>query len=161
MSEEAFGVVGSLIERVRLKAALQETLAVARRANQYLSEEKPWLLLKTDRSRAAAVIYTALVVVDRLKTMLCPFLPHSSQRLHDLLGYGDVIASAPEVEKIIDPDGRERLALSGAYSRINHWEPATIPIGQTLKEPAPLFQKLEESLIDEERERLRGQARRS
>jgi len=160
MSEEAFGEVGGLIERVRLKAALQETLAVARRANQYLSEEKPWVLLKTDRSRAATVIYTGLVVVDRLKTLLSPFLPHSSQRLHELLGYEDVIAPAPEIENIIDPDGRKRPVLSGAYSRINRWEPAAIPIGQTLKSPAPLFQKLEESMIEEERERLRRQSQR-
>jgi methionyl-tRNA synthetase len=161
MSEEAFGEVGGLIERVRLKAALQETLAVARRANQYLSEEKPWVLLKTDRSRAATVIYTGLVVVDRLKTLLSPFLPHSSQRLHELLGYEDVIASGPEIEKITDPDGRERPVLSGAYRRINRWEPGAIPIGQTLRSPAPLFQKLEESVIEEERERLRRQSQRS
>jgi methionyl-tRNA synthetase len=161
MSEEAFGQVGNLIERVRLKAALQETLAVARRANQYLSEEKPWILLKTDRSRAATVIYTGLVVVNRLKTLLCPFLPHSSQRLHELLGYEDVIASAPEIEKMIDHDGRERLVLSGDYSKVNRWEPATIPIGQTLRSPAPLFQKLEESVIEEERERLRRQSQQS
>src|SRR6266511_1196663 len=161
MSEESFGEVGSLIERVRLKAALQETLAVARRANQYLSEKNPWILLKTDRSRADTVIYTRLVVVDRLKTLLSPFLPHSSQRLHELLEYEDVIASAPEIEKIIDHDGRERLVLSGAYSRINRWEPAAIPIGQTLRSPAPLFQKLEESVIEVERERLRRQSQRS
>jgi methionyl-tRNA synthetase len=160
MSEEAFGVVGGLIERVRLKAALQEILAVARRANQYLSEEKPWVLIKTDRPRAATVIYTGLVVVDRLKILLCPFLPHSSQRLHELLGYEDVIASAPEIEKIIDPDGQERLVLSGAYSRINRWQPAAIPIGQSLRSPAPLFQKLEEGVIEEERERLRKQVHR-
>jgi len=161
MSEEAFGQVGGLIERVRLKAALQETMAVARRANQYLSEEKPWLLLKTDRSRAATVIYTGLVVVDRLKTLLCPFLPHSSQRLHELLGYEDMIVSAPEIETMIDPDSRERLVLSGDYSKVNRWEPATIPIGQTLRSPSPLFQKLDESVIGEERERLRRQSRRS
>jgi methionyl-tRNA synthetase len=107
------------------------------------------------------VVYTALVVLDRLKTLLCPFLPHSSQRLHELLGYEDVIASSPEIEKIIDPDGRERLVLSGDYSRVNHWEPAAIPIGQTLRSPAPLFPKLEESVIEEERERLRRQAQRS
>jgi methionyl-tRNA synthetase len=71
-----------------------------------------------------------------------------------------VIASAPEIEKITDPDGRERQVLSGAYSRINRWEPASIPIGQTLRSPAPLFQKLEESLIEEERERLRRQSHR-
>jgi methionyl-tRNA synthetase len=81
--------------------------------------------------------------------------------LHELLGYEDVIASAPEIEKIIDPDGRERLVLAGAYGGTNRWDPALIPIGQTLREPAPLFQKLDESVIEEERERLRRQAQRS
>jgi methionyl-tRNA synthetase len=157
-SAEAFSKIGDLIERVRLKAALQEALALAQRANQYLSEEQPWSLIKTDRSRGAAVIYTGLVVVDWLKTLLCPFLPHSSQRLHELLGYQGVFAPLPEIEKAIDSDGRERLVLSGKFDGPNRWEPVPIPIGQSLKQPAPLFQKLEESVIEEERERLRRQA---
>ena len=154
---EAFSNVGGLIEAVKLRAALQAIMALAQRANQYLSEEQPWFLVKTDRSRAASVIYTGLVVVDWLKTLLCPFLPHSSQRLHELLGYQDVIASLPEIEKTIDSDGRERLVLSGKYDSSNRWEPVPIPIGQSLEQPTPLFQKLEESVIEEERERLRRQ----
>jgi methionyl-tRNA synthetase len=156
-SAEAFSKVGGLIERVRLKAALQEALVLAQCANQYLSEEQPWSLIKTDRSRAATVIYTGLAVVDRLKTLFCPFLPQSSQRLHELLGYRDVIATLPEIEKTIDPDGRERLLLTGKYDSQNRWAPIPIPIGQSLRQPAPLFQKLEESIIEEERERLRCQ----
>jgi methionyl-tRNA synthetase len=158
VSAEAFSKVGDLIERVRPKAALHEALALAQRANQYLSEEQPWSLIKTDRSRGAAVIYTGLVVVDWLKTLLCPFLPHSSQRLHELLGYQGVIAPLPEIEKTIDPDGRERLVLSGNFESPNRWEPVPVPIGQSLRPPAPLFQKLEENMIEEERERLRQQA---
>jgi methionyl-tRNA synthetase len=158
ISAEAFSKVGGLIESVRPKAALQEALALAQRANQYLSEEQPWALINTDRSRAGAVIYTGLVVVDWLKTLLCPFLPLSSQRLHELLGYEDMIASLPKIEKTIDPDGRERLVLSGDLSSVNRWEPVPIPIGQLLRPPTPLFQKLEESVIKEEREHLRRQA---
>jgi len=158
ISAEAFGKVGGLIEAVKLKAALQEALAVAQRANQYLSEEQPWALINTDRSRAAAVIYTGLVVVDWLKTLLCPFLPHSSQRLHELLGYEDVIAPFPKIERVVDPNGRERPVLSGDYGAVNRWEPIPIPIGQSLRPPAPLFPKLEESVIEVEREHLRRQA---
>jgi methionyl-tRNA synthetase len=159
-SRETFSKVGDLIERVRPKAALQEALALAQLANQYLSEEHPWSLIKTDRSRAATVIYTGIVVVDWLKTLLCPFLPHSSQRLHELLGYESVIAPLPEIEKTIDPDGRERLVLSSNFDNSNRWEPVPIPIGQSLKSPAPLFQKLEERMIEEELERLRKQTQR-
>src|SRR5262245_13215212 len=155
---EAFSEVGGLIERVMLKAALKEILELAQRANQYLSEERPWLLIKTDRARAATVIYTGLVVVDWLKTMLCPFLPHSCQRLHELLGHQDVIAAFPEIEKAIDPDGRDRLLLTSKYENKNRWAPVQISVGQSLRPPEPLFQRLEERLIEEERERLRRQS---
>lgn len=158
MSAEAFGKVGSLIESVKLKAALQEAMALAQRANQYLSEERPWALIDTDRSRASAVIYTGLVVVDWLKILLCPFLPHSSQRLHAALGYEGLIASSPKIEKVVDPDGRERLALTGDFSTANRWEPVPIPAGQSLRPPEPLFLKLDESVIEQEREHLRRQA---
>ena len=158
ISAEAFSKVGGLIESVKLKAALEEVLTLAHRANQYLSEEQPWALINTDRSRAGAIIYTGLVVVNRLKTLLYPFLPHSCQRLHELLGYDDVIAPLTKIEKTTDPDGRERLVLSGSYSGANRWEPIKIPIGQSLRPPVPLFLKLEESVIEDERERLRRQA---
>ena len=38
------------------------------------------------------------------------------------------------------------------------WEPSDLPLGQRLREPAPLFKKLDESVIEEERSRL-GQPR--
>ena len=151
----AFDKIGDLIERVKLKAALAEALALTRSANRYLSEEQPWALIKTDRSRAATVIYTGLVVVDWLKILLSPFLPNSSQQLHELLGYEDQIAAFPKIEQTIDPDGRKRSVLTGNYVRSDRWKPVPIPIGQSLKPPAPLFHKLNESLIEEERERLR------
>src|SRR5262249_14684953 len=105
-----------------------------------------------------AIIYTGLVVVNRLKTLFCPFLPHSCQRLHELLGYDDVIAPLTKIEKTTDPDGRERPVLSGGYSSVNRWEPVTIPIWQSLRPQVPLFLKLEESVIEEEREHHRRQA---
>nr|WP_169239996.1 hypothetical protein [Candidatus Roseilinea sp. NK_OTU-006] len=41
---------------------------------------------------------------------------------------------------------------------VGRWEPSRLPVGQALREPQPLFRKLEPSLIDEERARL-GQPR--
>ena len=39
---------------------------------------------------------------------------------------------------------------------IGTWAPSELPPGQALRKPAPLFKKLDESLVDEEYERLEG-----
>ncbi len=68
--------------------ALAEGMATSALAlNQYVADQAPWSLVKTDRDRAATVLYVALRVVDSLKTLFTPFLPFSSQVLHELLGY--------------------------------------------------------------------------
>lgn len=157
-SEAAFAKVGDLLEAVRIKAALQETLALAQRANQYVSEQEPWKLVKSDRQRAATVIYTGLRVVDNLKTLFCPFLPFSSQRLHELLGYEGVLAPQPHIEEVPDPDGHTRLVLTGSYAGAGAWEPSRLPVGQKLKKPEPLFQKLDEAVAEQELERLKAQS---
>ena len=155
--DEVFQKVGDLLEAVRLKAALQETLALAQRANQYISEQEPWKLVKSDRARAAGVIYTGLCVVDSLKTLFSPFLPHSSQRLHETLGYEGVIAPGPCVEETTDPEGSPRLVLTGNYESVCHWEASRLPVGQRIRQPEPLFPKLDERVVEEELARLRSQ----
>src|SRR5581483_11067226 len=90
----AFDRVGSLIEAARFRAALGEAMALAGDVNTYLSEHAPWTLLDSDRERAATVLFVALRCVDSLKTLFTPFLPFSSQALHELLGYEDTLGSA-------------------------------------------------------------------
>ena len=43
-----------------------------------------------------------------------------------------------------------------AALNIGTWAPSELPPGQTLRPTAPLFKKLDESLIDEEYARLEG-----
>jgi len=153
-SEAAFASVGELLDAVKLRQALQETLALAQRANQYISEQEPWKLVKSDRARAAAVVYTGLRVVDNLKVLFSPFLPHSSQQLHGLLGYTGTLAPQPHTEEALAPDGTPRRVLTGDYAAGARWEPTSLPAGQTLQAPAPLFRKLDEAIAAEELARL-------
>jgi methionyl-tRNA synthetase len=102
------------------------------------------------------VIYTGLRIIDTLKTLLCPFLPHTSQHLHELLGYEGVIAPQPRVEETTGPDGQPRNVLTGDYPG-GGWAVSALPVGQQLRQPAPLFQKLEDKVAEEELERLRSQ----
>ncbi len=154
--EAGFQRVTNLLDAVKLKAATQETLALAQRANQYVSEQEPWKLVKNDKERAAAVIYTGLRVIDTLKVLFSPFLPHSSQQLHELLGYQTLLAPQPRIEDAPDKDGGSRQVLSGDYTPQVQWAPSQLPVGQTLQAPVPLFRKLEETVVDEELVRLRA-----
>jgi methionyl-tRNA synthetase len=152
---QAFQTVTDLLEGVKLKAALTEALALSQLANQYLSEHEPWKLVKTDRARAATVLYTALRTIDTLKLLLSPFLPNTSQQLHELLGYTDALSSFPHVEDALAPDGSPRQVLTGSYATGATWALSELPAGRELQAPVPLFKKLEESVAAEELERLK------
>ena len=82
---------GQLIEAVHLKAALTAAMAYAQEANAYLNELEPWKTARIDRERTATTLYVAICAINALKIALYPFLPFSSQRIHEYLGYtGDV-----------------------------------------------------------------------
>ncbi|HEY0734176.1 MAG TPA: methionine--tRNA ligase [Herpetosiphonaceae bacterium] len=152
--ESGFQTVGQLIEAARFRAALQETLSLAAQANGYISEQEPWKVIKLDRARAATILYVGLRVIDNLKILFCPFLPFSSQRLHEMLGYEGTIAG-PLFFKDVDEEGETHCVLTCEPATwIGRWEPSRLPIGQELKEPAPLFRKLDLKVVDEELARL-------
>ncbi len=156
--EAGFDTVGDLIERARFRAALAEAMRLASRVNQYLSDQAPWALVGDDPQRAGTILYVALRAIDNLKVLFTPFIPFSSQRLHELLGYDTVIAGELEVREITE-ETVPYTVLTGDYDRwVARWEPSTLPPGQTLLEPKPLFVKLDpERIVSEELERMRGE----
>jgi methionyl-tRNA synthetase len=142
--EHAFDTVGEHIENARFRAALGECMATSALANQYLSDQAPWALVKTDRGRAGTVLYVALSAVDSLKTLFTPFLPFSSQALHELLGYEGWIAGPLERRTVQEGDGSTHEILTGDYaSWVGSWASSELPAGQALREPRPLFRKLD------------------
>src|SRR5690348_7499063 len=114
----AFTGVGSAIEAVRLRDGLAGAMALARAANRYLDERAPWKVIRLDPERAATTMYVMLHVLAALKTLFAPYLPFSSQRLHELLGQSGMAASAP-------------------------WQPEQVPAGRSLPPPTPLFAKFD------------------
>ena len=142
-----FETVGAEIESARFKAALTEAMRLAGVANQYVSEQAPWALIESDRERAGAILYVALRALDDLKLLFAPFLPFSSQRLHEMLGYDDNIAG--EIGYVEHrEEGDSHLVLSGDYEALRgRWHPGELPIGQKLREPEPLFRKLDPELV--------------
>jgi methionyl-tRNA synthetase len=120
---------GEYISKCNFKQAITTTMAAAREVNRYLDEKSPWKVIKEDKQAAADSLYVALYAISCLKTAFYPFLPFSSQKVHEYLGF----------------DGRVEE---------HGWEPHPPEPGKKLREPKPLFTKLDESIIQEETSRI-------
>jgi methionyl-tRNA synthetase len=113
------------------REAMRTAMSLAQETNRYLEGKAPWKSIKKDRESAVTTIGTALGSISCLKTVLYPFLPFSSAKLHSLLGFeGKVEETGWEFE----------IPLSGAK----------------LPSPKPLFAKLEDKVAEEEMAKLRG-----
>ncbi|HWC35788.1 MAG TPA: methionine--tRNA ligase [Mycobacteriales bacterium] len=153
----AFATVGADLERSRMRAALTETMRVVAEANKYLSEQAPWKLRESEPDRMATILHVALQAVSDCTTMLAPFLPHTSQQVHELLGRDGVLAPQPELREVDDLDGGPSYpVLAGDYDTGVRWQRDPLKVGSPVTPPTPLFAKLDVSVVDEELARMGG-----
>jgi len=155
--ENGFNTVGAELEAVRLRSALGEAMKLATAVNVYLDVNAPWTAIKTDKASAALTVYTALKAIDSLKVMFSPFLPFTCEKLHAFFGYETPLFGEGYVEEIKDSLGTHNGLRYREVSRTGsptYWKPSDLKPGQKLNQPGPLFKKLEESVVEEERARL-------
>ena len=155
--EAGFESVGKELEAVRLRAAIGEAMKLATAVNQYLDQTSPWSEVKKDKAEAAKTIYTALRAIDSLKVIFAPFLPFTSEKLHRFLGYDTTLFGEQYIEAVEDSLGVHNVIRYRDVSRIDsptYWKPSQLEPNKQMRQPAPLFKKLEESVIEEERARL-------
>ena len=160
--EAGFETVGAPCNACKFRAALRADLALAREANACLDRKASWFQIKEDPQRAATSMYVILRVADRLKTILAPILPHTpglahrTQKLHEYLGYeGQLLGTQQVVE--YEEEARSHQALTYDHSgAVGTWAKSDLPPGQGLRPPAPLFKKLDGSVVEEEYARLEG-----
>jgi methionyl-tRNA synthetase len=153
--EEGFQLVGDQIEQARFKAGLGEAMHLASRVNQYISDQAPWAVLEEDRDRAGAILNVTLRCIDNLKVLFTPFTPFSSQKLHELLGNDGWLAGPLELRDV-EEEGAAHTVLTGDYETwVGRWEPTSLPAGQALAPPEPLFPKLDpDSVVAAELDRM-------
>jgi methionyl-tRNA synthetase len=156
----AFAPIGDLLARNRQKAAANEAMRVVGEANKYLSDQAPWKL-KEDPARRDTVLHTALQAIKDCNALLTPFLPHSAQQVHELLGGTGTWSVLPRVEEVTDlDDGSPYPIITGSYGdgqAVWASTPLAAP-GTPLAPPTPVFTKLDESVVEEELRRLEGGA---
>ena len=152
--ENGLIAIGGLLEGVKIRAALRDTLALAREVNGYL-DRAPWFgVIKSDKLAAATTVYTALRAIDNLKILFAPFLPHSSQQLHHTLGYEGQLFGDLQIETVEESQRFHEVLTYDPSKATGRWEPSTLKPGQPIQKPKPLYKKLDESIVEEERSRL-------
>ena len=128
-SKETLNTIDRLLYHCHFREAIRSAMSLAQETNRYLDEKAPWKIIKQDRQASATALYIAISVLSVLRTVLYPFLPFSSQRLHEFLGF----------KGSVEDDG---------------WQLHLPQPGQRLLPPEPLFSKLNEELVAEETARL-------
>jgi methionyl-tRNA synthetase len=89
----------------------------------------------------------ALQVINTLKVLTYPFLPFAAERLHAFLGFkaGDGVTETYS--------GQEKDGVLAVRPKAQ-WLVEEVPAGQKLNQPQILFNKLDEKVAEEEKQRL-------
>ena len=161
--EAGFASVGELIAQHRQKAALGEAMRLVGEANKYVADTQPFKLKGEDpatQARLATVLHTLAQAVTDLNLMLSPFLPHAANDVDRVLGGNGRIAPMPRIEEVdeLDPDhlpeafdGRSGYPIiTGDYQDAPTWGRHPVTVGTPVAKPAPVFTKLDESIVEAE-----------
>jgi len=152
--ETGFQTIGDHINAVNLRAGLIEAMRLAAEVNKYLDQAAPWFEIKTDKAAAGTTIFTALKAIDSLKIMLSPYLPFSSEQLHKYLGYDAPLFGELFTQAVTDNLGEHEVLRYNPSAASGSWEASKLSSGQELRQPAPLFRKLDDDIVASERSRL-------
>ncbi|WP_062077955.1 methionine--tRNA ligase [Demequina globuliformis] len=158
-SEASFGRVGELIGAHRQRAAIAEAMRVVGEANKYLADTAPWKLKTDNPERMKTVLGVAAQLVSDANTLLAPFLPHSAQKVHEALGGTGTFAPMPQMNEVEDLDlpDRHYPVIQGDYSAVaNTWSRNEVVPGTPVAQPSPIFVKLDDSIVEDELARMRG-----
>ncbi|WP_353951129.1 methionine--tRNA ligase [Knoellia sp. S7-12] len=155
----AFDTVGDLLAKQRIKAAVSEAMRAVGDVNKYVTDTEPFKLKGDDqRERLATVLHTLIQCVSDLNTILAPFLPHASNRVHAFIGGEGEFSPMPVIEEVtgLDEADKDRTypIITGDYSASPRWESRPVTVGTPIAKPTGVFVKLDEAVVDEELARL-------
>jgi methionyl-tRNA synthetase len=152
----SFAEIGEHLAHSRFKVAVNEAMRTVSEANKYFSEQAPWKLRESDPARMKTILHVTLQAVADAKTLLTPFLPRSSQLVHEMLGGSGEWSGMPRIETVDEEGAPSYPVITGSYDSSFRWESRPIVAGTPLDVPTPLFTKLDPSVVDEEIARLKG-----
>lgn len=117
------------LDSFRIREALKNAMDLARLGNKYLADEEPWKVIKTDAERVKTILNVCLQITANLTVCLEPFLPFSMDKLRGFLN----------IEKM----DWEKLG-----------DTKLLPAGHKVNKPELLFEKIEDSVIEAQLQKL-------
>lgn len=141
--EAGFESVGALLEATKFKAAQKEAMRLAQAANVYLDRKAPWKTIKTDLTETATTVFVILQVIDSLKIIFAPFLPFTSQKVHEYLGDDSQLFGEITTQDYAEETRTHTALVYRGDAAVGAWKPSTLSTGQALRKPAPLFKKFD------------------
>lgn len=117
------------LDTYRFREALKLAMDLARLGNKYLADEEPWKVFKTDPERVKTVMNICLQITANLTIILEPFLPFSMNKLRGFINF-------------------EKLD----WSELGRTD--LLPAGHQTNQPELLFEKIEDSVIDAQVQKL-------
>ncbi len=111
-------------ENLNFSVGIEAWMRAVFACNQYVDEQAPWALKKTDPDRMTAVLMTLFKVVRDLAIAIRPVVPAAADNLLDQMG---IAADERDFASLADPDWFARLTDSGFV----------------LGQPIPLFPRLD------------------
>lgn len=121
--------ISQLVYDYKLRDAQAEAMNLARLGNKYLADMEPWKLVKEDPKRVETIMNIALQITANLSIVLQPFLPKTAEKLGDFLNFDT-----------------------------NSWDFAgkadILSAGHPTEKPEILFTKIEDTLVEQEVEKL-------
>jgi methionyl-tRNA synthetase len=107
---EAIEELEEAFERLAFSEGLEAWMRAVFACNQYVDEQAPWSLRKTEPERMAAVLMTLFRCVRDLAIAARPVVPASADKLLDQLGIAEL---ERDFAALSDADWFRRLADSG------------------------------------------------
>jgi methionyl-tRNA synthetase len=86
---------------LRFDKALAEVWLLIRGLNQFLEEEKPWQLAKSDTAQLAEVLHHAVADLVQVATLIMPFMPKTAEKIAATFAGG---VARPEVGLLFPKD---------------------------------------------------------
>ena len=152
--DQSFERIGVLYDACKFRAALQETMALSSKVNQYLEETQPWKAAKTDMQATARSLNVAMQAINGLRILFAPVLPFTSQAIHEMLAEEGQMFGEQKVETYQESNQSHTGLTYDPSSAVGIWQRNEIPNGRQLPKPSPLFKKLDQGVVEDELARL-------
>ncbi len=128
--EKLKGEMTEALDTFHFREALRVAMDMARAGNKYLQETEPWKIAKTDMERTGTILNLAIQTCANLAIAFEPFLPFMAEKLLKMLN-GDKIS----------------WDMLGCFD--------LVPAGAKIGEPVLLFEKIEDSVVEAQVQKLK------